>query len=123
MRRQRGCCRSPFHRLRFSLRTMCLGEGLIFALKELQLSMPEDISFVMFDDVPWSRLTAPPVSVVKQPAFDLGYRGMDILARRLGPRQGRTKMPMQRLVLPTEFVLRGSCSRPRSADRFHASGS
>jgi LacI family transcriptional regulator len=90
-----------------------LGEGAFFAIKERGLSIPEDISLVMFDDVPWCRLMVPPVSVVKQPAFDVGYQGMEMLSRRLGSRRDRMKTDAQRLVLPTELLVRGSCARPR----------
>jgi LacI family transcriptional regulator len=90
-----------------------LGEGAFFAIKELGLSIPEDVSLVMFDDVAWCRLVVPPVTVVKQPAFDVGYKGMDTLGRRLGKQRDKTKMKTQRLVLPTELLVRGSCSRPR----------
>jgi LacI family transcriptional regulator len=90
-----------------------LGEGAFFAIKDLGLSIPEDVSLVMFDDVPWCRLVVPPVTAVKQPAFDVGYQGMDILGRRLGEQRDKTKMETRRLVLPTELLIRGSCSHPR----------
>lgn len=94
-----------------------LGEGAFFAIKELGLSIPGDVSLVMFDDVPWCRLVVPPVSVVKQPAFDVGYQGMEMLSRRLGMRHDMIKMEPQRLVLPTELIVRGSCARPRQLPR------
>jgi LacI family transcriptional regulator len=86
-----------------------LGEATVSAAHELDLRIPRDLSLIMFDDVPWAELCAPPLTVIAQPAQDLGYR-----AAELSLRQGRRPRTIQ---LPTELIIRGSCAprRPGSS--------
>jgi len=90
-----------------------LAEAAFFEIREKSLRVPEDISIVMFDDVPWASLINPPVTVVSQPMHTLGYMSVEMLNRRLidmGPR------PVKRVkvVLEPELVIRGSCAPARS---------
>lgn len=41
-----------------------------FAQRGLQI--PQDISFVMYDDFPWTELVTPPLSVIAQPVYEMG---------------------------------------------------
>lgn len=86
-----------------------LGEAAMFAIRERGLKMPDDISFILFDDVPWASLTSPRVSVVAQPAYNLGIIGMERLARRL--KEGDKTAP-QKIVLQPELRMRESCAPP-----------
>jgi LacI family transcriptional regulator len=80
-----------------------LGEAALAAVLESGLRVPEDISLVMFDDVPWARLTRPPVTVVSQPARRMGVEA----ARMLGEYDRWRGAPPR--IFPTDFVIRGSC--------------
>ncbi len=89
-----------------------IGEMALFALREKGLRVPEDISLLMFDDVPWASLTTPPITVVAQPISLLGTRAVEQLMLRLqNPdevvREGRV------IVLPPELIVRESCAPPR----------
>ncbi len=88
-----------------------LGEAAMFAIRERGLKVPEEISLIMFDDVPWTALTSPRVSVVAQPARNLGFVGMERLAQRL--KEGNKTAP-QKIVLQPELVLRESCAAPKA---------
>ncbi|RJL34144.1 LacI family DNA-binding transcriptional regulator [Bailinhaonella thermotolerans] len=82
-----------------------LGEAAVLAARELDLRIPRDVSVIMFDDVPWAELCGPPLTVVAQPAHDLGYRAAELALRdRPGP---------DRTLLPTELIVRNSCA-PRT---------
>ncbi|MBA2894729.1 LacI family transcriptional regulator [Nonomuraea soli] len=80
-----------------------LGEAAVLAARELDLRIPRDLSLIMFDDVPWAELCAPPLTVISQPARDLGYRAAELVLRADGRRRPRS------VLLPTELIIRGSC--------------
>lgn len=86
-----------------------LGEAAVLAARELDLRVPRDLSLVMFDDVPWAELCAPPLTVIAQPAQDMGYRAAELVLRA-GDRRPRG------VLLPTELIVRGSCG-PRGPSR------
>ncbi|MFI9558179.1 LacI family DNA-binding transcriptional regulator [Nonomuraea endophytica] len=79
-----------------------LGEAAVLAARELDLRVPRDLSVVMYDDVPWAELCSPPLTVIAQPARDMGYRAAELVLRA-GSRRPRS------VLLPTELVIRGSC--------------
>ncbi|MEV4099892.1 LacI family DNA-binding transcriptional regulator [Nonomuraea sp. NPDC049649] len=83
-----------------------LGEAAVLAARELDLRVPQDVSLIMFDDVPWAELCSPPLTVIAQPGRDIGYRAAE-LALRTGARRPRT------VVLPTELIVRASCGPHR----------
>lgn len=53
--------------------------GILRGLAKRGLRVPEDISFLMYDDFPWTELTSPPLTVVAQPVYEMGREA----ARRL----------------------------------------
>ncbi|NUP81715.1 MAG: LacI family DNA-binding transcriptional regulator [Nonomuraea sp.] len=83
-----------------------LGEAAVLAARELDLRVPRDVSLVMYDDVPWAELCAPPLTVIAQPGRDMGYRACELVLRE-GTRRARS------VVLPTELIIRGSCGPRR----------
>jgi LacI family transcriptional regulator len=53
--------------------------GILRGLTKRGLRVPEDISFLMYDDFPWTELMSPPLTVVAQPVYEMGREA----ARRL----------------------------------------
>lgn len=53
--------------------------GVIKAIKEMGLRVPEDISVVGFDDIPNSEYADPPLTTIKQPAFEKGVQATKML--------------------------------------------
>jgi LacI family transcriptional regulator len=79
--------------------------GTMLALRDLGLRVPDDVALVGFDDLEWTTLIEPPLTVVRQPVHEIGRRaGERLLARLNGD-----VSPARRIRLPTEFVIRGSC--------------
>jgi LacI family transcriptional regulator len=79
--------------------------GTLLALRDLGLQVPYDIALVGFDDLDWTTLIEPPLTVVRQPVGEIGRSaGERLLARMNGDRSGA-----RRIRLPIEFVVRGSC--------------
>jgi LacI family transcriptional regulator len=57
--------------------------GAIIALKELKLNIPDDIGLLGWDDVDWSAIIDPPLTVVGQPIYDLGVKAAEILMKKI----------------------------------------
>lgn len=55
--------------------------GVISAVEEAGLRIPEDISLVGFDDNPSSAHIRPALTTVRQPFADMGQRGIELLFR------------------------------------------
>jgi DNA-binding LacI/PurR family transcriptional regulator len=84
--------------------------GAIRAAHRLGLGVPEDLEVIGFDDVPLAAESLPPLSTVHQPIHEKGSTATRLLIRELdegGPRE--------RIVLPTELILRGSTVAARDA--------
>ncbi|MGL5819868.1 MAG: LacI family DNA-binding transcriptional regulator [Phycicoccus sp.] len=82
--------------------------GVLAAIADLGLRIGVDIGLVGFDDSPWAPLIAPPLTVVRQPSYELGVAAGKILLDRL---EGRAAEPSVQLTLPTSLVERASCRR------------
>lgn len=84
-----------------------LGESALFTIREHGLSVPDHISFIMFDDVPWASLTTPALTVVAQPTYRLGVMAVEQLIQHLHETE---KVQHRRVVavLQPELVVRAS---------------
>jgi LacI family transcriptional regulator len=87
-----------------------LAEQAWHVLRRRGLRIPEDISLVGFDDVPWMGMVSPGITVVAQPTEELGRRAAQLLLRRLAD---PTRAPKVEQLEPT-LVVRGSTG-PTSA--------
>ena len=81
--------------------------GAMTAAHERGLSIPGDIAFVGFDDVPLARYAVPPLTTVRMPAVEMGVRAGMLLMERLLDGTGPTH-----ITLRTELVVRGSSCAP-----------
>ncbi len=77
--------------------------GLLCALHEAGLRLPEDLAVFSFDGAPESEFTWPRLSTVAQPITNLAQAALDAL---LTPEPGQET---QTNIFPTELVLRTSC--------------
>ena len=81
--------------------------GIIKALSELQLKVPEDVSVVGFDDFPESMLVRPFFTAAIQPAYEMGRLATELLLKQL---MGELTGGFQRIILPIEIIERESSS-------------
>jgi LacI family transcriptional regulator len=79
--------------------------GVLQAVKEIGLRCPDDISLIGFDDHPWASVCAPPLSVVRQPAREIGRTAAHMLCALIGG----SAVQEQFMQLPCELILRNSC--------------
>lgn len=83
--------------------------GALDAIRDLGLRVPGDVSLIGFDDMPWTTLIQPPLTVVAQPVHEIGTTAGSRLLRRIEGFDG----PPETVVLRTSFMLRGSTGAPR----------
>ena len=57
--------------------------GLLRAIAERGLTVPDDLALVAFDDFEWADLFAPRLTVIRQPTTQLGSRAVELLLSRL----------------------------------------
>jgi LacI family transcriptional regulator len=79
--------------------------GTIRVLREENISIPEDIALVGFDDLPPAQSAIPPLTTIRQPIRRFGTTLVDTLVDIL--ENGPT--PPRKIIFDTELVIRESC--------------
>ena len=75
------------------------------ALAARDIRIPDQIAVIGFDDFPLAALLSPPLTVVRQPAAELGAQAATMLLGRMG----NLSAPARHITLETELILRQSC--------------
>ncbi|PYY06170.1 MAG: LacI family transcriptional regulator [Acidobacteria bacterium] len=83
--------------------------GALAAIQEIGLACPEEISLLGFDDFYWSTLLRPRLTVVRQPAREVGMIAARMLIDHV---EGRPSVASP-VLLATQLVVRDSCSPPK----------
>lgn len=86
--------------------------GAMLALRDAGRRVPADVAVIGFDDFDWARITDPPLSVVAQPAEEVGARAAEILLKRMdragvGEKEDYGHGTVVRL--ETKLIVRQSC--------------
>jgi LacI family transcriptional regulator len=82
--------------------------GALKALRQADRQVPQDISLVSFDDIPIASAIEPALTTVRQPIQRMGSMAVEVLLSVLED-SSEEEAPAQRIVLPTELVVRASC--------------
>ncbi|WP_406689958.1 substrate-binding domain-containing protein [Saccharopolyspora sp. ID03-671] len=79
-------------------------------LTQARVSVPDELSVVVFDDNPWTELIRPPLTAVRQPIDMLALHSVDLVHARM-----RQKLPPapRRVRVPAEFLERSSTATRR----------
>lgn len=86
--------------------------GAFAAIQEIELRCPEDISLLGFDDFYWATLLRPKMTVVSQPAREMGMTAARMLIDQI---EGRPSVPSPTL-LATNLIVRDSCCPPQGVN-------
>ena len=78
--------------------------GAYAALKEAGIRVPEDVSLVGFDDVPFADHFSPTLSTVQAPTEEIGKLAVETLIKCINRQEVE-----QDVLLPTQLMLRQSC--------------
>jgi DNA-binding LacI/PurR family transcriptional regulator len=85
-----------------------LAGGMYLAARERGQRIPDDLSVVGFDDLPFAQVVEPPLTTVAIDPEELGATAFEVLAELMAggpPPPGR--------ILPVELIVRDSAARPR----------
>lgn len=83
--------------------------GVMRALRDAGVQVPEDMSMVAFDDLPQAITLDPFFTVASQPAYEMGVKATELLLSRL-TKEGPADP--QDIVLPVEIIIRKSSGKP-----------
>jgi len=82
--------------------------GALKRIKQQGLRVPEDISLVGFDDIPFARYCDPPLTTIAQPAEAFGQKAVEMLIALIE----KKPLAQRHVVLPFELTLRRSTAAP-----------
>lgn len=91
-----------------------IAAGAFHALRDAGLDVPADISMATFDDLPAVLAVEPFMTVVEQPAYEMGYQATELLFARLS---GQAPAACQEVILPTQVIVRSSSGAPPDTPR------
>jgi LacI family transcriptional regulator len=83
--------------------------GAMRAVREAGMTVPDDIAFVGFDDLPLAQSPDLPLTTVRQPIAQFGVSAVEILIDLI--ENGIN--PARRVIMVTELVIRESCGGSR----------
>lgn len=83
-------------------------------LRQLGIRTGKDVALVSFDDFQLAEILTPSLTVVQQPAAELGRRAAELLFCRI---DGKSLLPRQNIVLSTTFHIRESCGCPERQEQ------
>ncbi|MCG8606053.1 LacI family transcriptional regulator [bacterium] len=90
-----------------------LASGVIAALKELNIRVPDDISILGNDDIYFAKLYPVALTTIRQPKRELGRKAAEVLIRNI---ESQEQLPVEKVVLETELIIRQSTRVLHSQD-------
>ena len=82
--------------------------GVFSYIKEANIQVPKDISFITFDDSSWLTMTTPALSAVAQNPEKMGRVAAKLVLERLAEPQTTEKKSFQIVRISTQLIIRGS---------------
>ncbi|MDX3227874.1 LacI family DNA-binding transcriptional regulator [Streptomyces sp. ME19-01-6] len=83
--------------------------GVISGARALGVSVPEDLSVIGVDDIPFAEVSQPSLTSISVPMVRAGALGLELLGKVIG---GERQTP-RTLRLPTQLIVRGSTGAAR----------
>lgn len=83
-----------------------LTTGCLRILRTMGMKVPDDIGLIGFSNTDLTELLDPPLSIIKQPAFEMGEVAMNLLLQLIESKRPVTDFVTK--VLSTELLIRGS---------------
>jgi LacI family fructose operon transcriptional repressor len=85
-----------------------LAAGALQAIRERNLTIPDDIALVAFDETTWASLVQPPITLIDQPTYEIGKTAAELLLQRIA----HPNRPARQVILKGQLLVRAS-SAPR----------
>ena len=81
--------------------------GVVRAVLDQGLRIPEDLSLIGFDNVEFSSIIHPPLTTIHQPKYEMGQAAVEILLRLA---RSKDKQTAEHRLLGVELIRRQSCT-------------
>lgn len=78
--------------------------GVFRAAREMGFRVPEDLSVVGFGDMPFAYMTDPPLTTIKIPFREIGYKAAEMIINVI---KGK-KLQRRHVIFPNELIIRKS---------------
>ncbi len=82
---------------------------VLHSLQLMNIHPPNSLALVGFDDFDTADLLRPGITTVRQPVEALGTTAAEMLFERLLVGPTAVERPAKQIMLPVDFVIRGSC--------------
>jgi len=79
--------------------------GALETIHKFKKQIPKDVAIIGFDDMLWSNSLNPPLTAMRQPAYEIGKRAGELLIQRINDPQ----RPCIQMTLNAELMIRSSC--------------
>ena len=80
--------------------------GALKAFTQIKIRVPEDISIIGFDNIPFSDCTYPPLTTIAQPTYQMGQKAVETLLRLIDKKKIKKSVEFE-----TKLIERDSVSR------------
>ena len=81
--------------------------GIAEAIKTAGVKVPNEMAVAGFDDLPWTSLVTPDITVIRQPTNEIGQTALKLLLERVA----KPERSVRRVVLRGDLLVRGSTQR------------
>ena len=85
--------------------------GALIAIKEMGLTIPDDIGIVCFDDSDWALILEPSITVIRQPVYQLGSTAAELLIKEIEDEEKNLDHKPTIVTLSTELIIRNSTKK------------
>jgi LacI family transcriptional regulator, fructose operon transcriptional repressor len=86
-----------------------LAAGTLQAIRERNLTIPDDIALVTFDETTWASLVQPAITLIAQPTYEIGKTAAELLIQRVADPTRATRQ----VILKGQLLVRGSSAPSR----------
>lgn len=86
-----------------------IAAGALQAIRERNLTIPDEIALVTFDETTWADLVQPPITLISQPTYEIGKIATELLLQRIAD----TNRPIRQIILKGQLLIRGSSTPQR----------
>lgn len=98
-----------------------MGLGVLKALREMGVGCPDDVALAVFDEVPGNGSFYPEITTVVQPAYEIGYKGAELLIEQI-ERGGPDYKPVEIRIQPELRIRESTLPPERTRERLATKG-
>ena len=86
-----------------------LAMGVMYELARRQVTVPQDVALIGYDDIDLAPMLAVPLTTIRQPKYDLGFAATDLLLDEIVHKESHSH---RQIVFRPELIVRQSTGMP-----------